>query len=328
MKYNCDIISDLLPLYIDNACTSSSAQAVEEHLAECSVCTKLYEDMKNSENVLDSEIKKERDEVLTKQSKYFKRRSVLAGSIIGGIFSIPILVCLIVNLASGAGLSWFFIVLTAMFIPASLTVVPLMIPQNKALCTLGAFTASLLTLLGVCCIYSGGSWFAVAASSVVFGLTIVFAPFIVQAKPIAKLLKNNKGLAVVCAYTLMYVIMMICIGISSGSDSFFDYAAAYSIPVLAYMWTMFAVLRFVKLNRQLKAAICVFVSSLFFFFGDTMVNLFLGNGFILPGSPFEDVMSAADVLANRFNWVVLIFGTILSAVLAAVGIYENKKNKK
>ena len=177
MKYNCDIISDLLPLYIDNACTSSSAQAVEEHLAECSVCTKLYEDMKNSENVLDSEIKKERDEVLTKQSKYFKRRSVLAGSIIGGIFSIPILVCLIVNLASGAGLSWFFIVLTAMFIPASLTVVPLMIPQNKALCTLGAFTASLLTLLGVCCIYSGGSWFAVAASSVVFGLTIVFLIF-------------------------------------------------------------------------------------------------------------------------------------------------------
>ena len=249
MKYNCDIISDLLPLYIDNACTSSSAQAVEEHLAECSVCTKLYEDMKNSENVLDSEIKKERDEVLTKQSKYFKRRSVLAGSIIGGIFSIPILVCLIVNLASGAGLSWFFIVLTAMFIPASLTVVPLMIPQNKALCTLGAFTASLLTLLGVCCIYSGGSWYAVAASSVVFGLTIVFAPFIVQAKPIAKLLKNNKGLAVVSAYTLMYVIMMISIGISSGSDSFFDYAAAYSIPVLAYMWAVFAVLRFVKLNR-------------------------------------------------------------------------------
>ncbi len=207
---------------MDNACSSASAQAVEEHLAECSVCSKMLEDMRKSESEINTEIIKERNEVLDKQAKFFKRRSVLAGSIIGGIFAIPILVCLIVNLATGAGLTWFFIVLAAMFIPASLTVVPLMVPENKALCTLGAFTASLLVLLGVCSIYTGGSWFAVAASAVVFGLTVIFAPFVVRTKPIAKLLKNNKALAVVSAYTLTYILMMVCIGFSVGSDSFFS----------------------------------------------------------------------------------------------------------
>ncbi len=324
MKYNCDIISDLLPLYMDNACTSASAQAVEEHLAECSVCTAMLEDMKKSEKDINSEIKKERDEVLVKQAKFFKRRSVLAGSIIGGIFSIPILICLIVNLATGAGLTWFFIVLTAMFIPASLIVVPLMVPENKALCTLGAFTASLLVLLGVCCIYSGGSWFFIAASAILFGLSIPFMPFVVNAKPIAKHLKNNKALAVVGTYTLTYLLMMICIGISANSYSFSRIALGYSIPALAYMWSMFAIIRFVKLNSRLKAAICVFVSSLFFFFGDTIVLVLIGNGLRIPKFPAGNV-TTAEMMTDGVNWVVLIFGTILSAVLAAVGIYKQKK---
>ena len=33
MKYECDIIEDLLPLYKDKACSAASSKAVEEHLA-------------------------------------------------------------------------------------------------------------------------------------------------------------------------------------------------------------------------------------------------------------------------------------------------------
>ena len=324
MKYDCDIISDLLPLYMDNACTSASAQAVEEHLAQCSVCTKMLEDMKKSEADINSEIKKERDEVLVKQAKYFKRRSMLAGCIIGGIFAIPILVCLIVNLASGAGLTWFFIVLAAMFIPASLTVVPLMVPENKALCSLGAFTASLLVLLGVCSIYTGGSWYAVAASAVVFGLTVLFAPFAVQAKPIAKLLKNNKALTAMAAVTLTYIIMMVSIGITGGDESFFGDAFTYSVIPFGYIWAMFAVIRYVKLNKEFKAAICVFMSALFFFLGETIVTLMLCGELHLPGSPFGSELYD-NIIENRIKWTVLIFAAIISAILVSFGILKVKK---
>ena len=379
MKHNCDIISDLLPLYMDNACSSASAQAVEEHLAECSVCSKMLEDMRKSESEINTEIIKERNEVLDKQAKFFKRRSVLAGSIIGGIFAIPILVCLIVNLATGAGLTWFFIVLAAMFIPASLTIVPLMVlekkglwtfgsfsaslvvllgviciytggswffmaltalmlaasltavpalvPKNKALVTLGAFTASLLLMLGVICICTGGSWFLIAAAPALFGLTIIFAPFAANAKPIAKLLKNNKGLAVVAAYTLTYILMMVCIGLSVRSDSFFSYAFAISLPGLAYMWAMFAVIRYVKLRKEFKAAICVFMSGVFFFFGDTIVNLLLGNGLRFPTAPFGSV-TTAELFTDSVNWVMLIFGTIISAILTVIGLIKQKKENK
>ena len=32
MKNNCDIIRDLLPLYVDGVCSQESAKLVEEHL--------------------------------------------------------------------------------------------------------------------------------------------------------------------------------------------------------------------------------------------------------------------------------------------------------
>ena len=325
MRYDCDLICDLLPLYIDDACSKASAEAVREHLKECESCSGLYEDMKRSEPAIENEIVRERDEVLKTQARYFKRRSALAGCIIGGIFALPILICLIVNLATGAGLSWFFIVLTAMFIPASLTVVPLMMPDNKALWTLGAFTVSLLTLLGVCCIYSGGSWFFTAGSSVLFGLTMFFLPFVVNAKPIARRLGNNKALAAMGGCTFTYLLMMICIGIGSETEGFFGSAAAYSIPVLAWIWTMFALLRYTKWGSSFKIAACIFASSLFFFLGDTLVTLLLGNGLRFP--KFDFSQATAESRNDSVCWAALFTGIFFAALFAIVGAVQKRKHK-
>ncbi len=42
---NCDIVKDLLPLYIDGCCSEESEKAVEEHIKNCDACKKLFEDM-------------------------------------------------------------------------------------------------------------------------------------------------------------------------------------------------------------------------------------------------------------------------------------------
>ena len=43
---NCNIINDLIPLYIDGCCSKESDIVVEEHIRTCSECAKLVEDMK------------------------------------------------------------------------------------------------------------------------------------------------------------------------------------------------------------------------------------------------------------------------------------------
>lgn len=42
---NCDIIKDLIPLYIDGACSDESKYAIETHLTKCESCKMHYETM-------------------------------------------------------------------------------------------------------------------------------------------------------------------------------------------------------------------------------------------------------------------------------------------
>ncbi len=43
---NCNVIKDLLPLYVDECCCEESAQLVSEHIEECAACKKAYNLMK------------------------------------------------------------------------------------------------------------------------------------------------------------------------------------------------------------------------------------------------------------------------------------------
>ena len=47
MQYECEMIADLLPLYIDGVCSPASKRAVEEHLAECPDCRNTLEKLNN-----------------------------------------------------------------------------------------------------------------------------------------------------------------------------------------------------------------------------------------------------------------------------------------
>lgn len=49
MKYDCDVIKDLLPLYHDDTASSKSKSMVAEHLAKCSSCKEYFDKMKCSE---------------------------------------------------------------------------------------------------------------------------------------------------------------------------------------------------------------------------------------------------------------------------------------
>lgn len=42
---NCNIIRDLIPLYIDGCCSEESEKSVKEHIEGCDVCRKLLKDM-------------------------------------------------------------------------------------------------------------------------------------------------------------------------------------------------------------------------------------------------------------------------------------------
>lgn len=321
MKLNCNVIKDLLPLYADQICSEESKGLVEEHLADCQDCTALLRRMKSEE--VENSLETESVDVLHRQAAFFKRKSAVIGAAIAGVFMIPVLVCLIVNLATGAALDWFFIVLASLLVASSLSIVPLMMPDRKALWTLGSFTASLLLLFGVICLYTHATWFFLVSAPVLFGLSVCFLPFVVYEQPFKSLLGEYKGLTVMGVDTFLYILMMLVIGAYVKVPAFWHLAPKISFPCLILVWFLFLLIRYVNCNGFLKAGVCTTLIGVYGFFANYLVNRWIGAEHSLPA--FKPFIWSVDTVDGNIRWLALIGCCVAGIILTVRGIVGKSK---
>ena len=80
MKYNCEIIKDLLPLYVDNICSNQSRKIVEEHLDECPKCQTYLQEIKKTIIIEDDDDKPQEMANILKRlkNKIIKRNIIIA----------------------------------------------------------------------------------------------------------------------------------------------------------------------------------------------------------------------------------------------------------
>ncbi len=67
MNKQCEIVQDLIPLYIDGACSEASAEMVKEHLKTCSACNDIY--VKMSSDIGEGTLKAEAETVIKKHKR-------------------------------------------------------------------------------------------------------------------------------------------------------------------------------------------------------------------------------------------------------------------
>ena len=206
MNKECEIVRDLLPLYVDDACSEASREIIDEHLKDCAGCAEYLEAIRSSE--AEGELKDEMAQVIQRQARRFRRRSAAAGSVMSSLFMVPIVICLIVT--SGLTLDWVWVVAAGMLVAASVIAVPIMVKESKLFWTLCAFTASLIVLLAVCALYTRGDWFFVAASASLFGLSVAFLPFAIRAKPLRPWVEGRNKAALVLAVDGILFANMLC----------------------------------------------------------------------------------------------------------------------
>ena len=72
----CEIIQDLLPLYVDSACSASSTAMIEEHLDNCPKCKSLYE--KLCSDTGEEILKVEMVDVVAKHEKQIRKKRILS----------------------------------------------------------------------------------------------------------------------------------------------------------------------------------------------------------------------------------------------------------
>ena len=236
MKTDCEVIRDLLPLYADNACSTKSRTLVEEHLQECPDCRELVSRILKTE--IEDTLHSEKESVIEYGVRQFRRRSAIVGSAVSGVFLVPVLVIAIMAFIAGSTMNWVTVVLAAFCVAASLIAVPVLVPEDKAFWTFCAFCASLMILLGVACIYTRGNWFWIASSAVLFGLSVIFLPFLIRAKPVRKLIgKSNRVLIVLgvdCALFFNMLNMVSSGGRFTFNSLFFTIGIIAGVSLVAY----------------------------------------------------------------------------------------------
>jgi hypothetical protein len=94
MKVKCEVIGDLLPLYIDEVCSKESKMIVEEHIKECRLC---YEKLRIQESEMIVDVNSINENLKSKEP--FKRiKKSYAIRLIAILASIPLLFLIFVDL--------------------------------------------------------------------------------------------------------------------------------------------------------------------------------------------------------------------------------------
>ncbi len=323
MKQACEVIRDLLPLYVDGACSSASREMIEKHLAECGACSALLEAMKS--NTCDKALQLEKEEVIARHARSQNRRTLALGAGIAGMLCIPILVCLIVNLAVGHALDWFFIVLTAMMVLGSLLVVPLMAERRRGLYTLFSFTGSLLLLLFTCAVYTGGSWFFVAGSAVLFGLSVFFTPCAALSLPLPAFWKRNRGLFVLTVDTFLLALMLLCIGLFVNSRTYWRLMPPIVLFNAGFLWLLFLACRYLKISRWFRAGIASILTGWYVFAVDRVTALILGEPRPWPGLSLS--LWNVRTTDGNLKWLLLIAAVLTGLACIGIGIVRQKRQK-
>ncbi|MDK2808474.1 MAG: hypothetical protein PWP24_1209 [Clostridiales bacterium] len=304
MKYNCDIIKDLLPLYQDEACSEASKSMVAEHLEECDACKQIAVQLKNTN--YETLFQEESQQIIREHAKKEQNYSFLVGASIAGVLMVPLIVSLVCNLIFGHTLDWFFLVLTSLMVFASLTVVPFLSKEKRLLNTVTATTISTLFLLLTCCIYTGGDWFFVAALPILLGVSVLFAPVYLMQYGRGSFVTTQKGLLSMALDTvLVYAVVLISLFYANSRDAFYQAIEITTIGV-SFAWLLFLVIRYVKGSILLKVGLCSIFSGIFISVINPLISYILGE----PAQASDQVNAVIGITIAAMGLLVAFVGLV------------------
>ena len=315
----CDIVQDLLPLYYDDACSSESRRLVEEHLADCEKCQGIYEELKN--NTIDSIIKEESKGVLERHEKKEKTAAYKTGIVIAGLLLIPILITFIVLLAGGMDLNVFAVITASMLLVAAITVVPLMSKQKRLVkCILTGVFALLLIFFFVDRM-GGQGQFILWSVPTIFGLSIVFFPFIIRGVDLPPALADKKALITMLWDTLWLYLTIIEVCGHSGDLAGMKAGCIAATILMPGLWLIFLTARYLKKNLLVKSGIILWICGLWTVFSDDLYVLISKGTKHLTISHFDFSNWTELTINANICFITLLLG----AVLIIAGLLRKSK---
>lgn len=243
------------------------------------------------------------------------------------LYGVSLAVCFICNLVISHTISWFFLVFTSELVAFSLTLLPVLLQKNRGLFTLISFFGSLTLLLLTCSIYSHGDWFILTFISFLFGMTVVFLPFVLTRIGFLKIISNNKALVCFSVDTVLLFMLLYVCDLYTDGGWFLTRAVPISLFSLVVPWSMMLIIRYTKMNGFLKTAACISVLAAFAFLENGVLSAILGEGSMTVGYRFDFHRWNPEYLDQNINMIIFLWLILMSVIFAIAGIIRVFTNK-
>ncbi len=248
-------------------------------------------------------------------------------------YALALLPCFICNLVIDKTLSWFWIVFSALVLAFTFTNLPQLIKKHRLILLPICMYVALCMLLGVCCIYSGGKWFFIAALSVLLGLIIIFIPiYIARYKIFINIKKYNSFASIAIDFIVLNILLMVIDAYVSSSTWYFTIA----LPIVSITYAIINILlcvKFLNINKLLKTSIILFLTNLFMYIPPMFVKL---KDTALQKELIDGVnILKADLgiwkkitIGNNIHLIMFLTLLVLSFAFLTFGLILHYKKKK
>jgi transcriptional regulator with XRE-family HTH domain len=232
-------------------------------------------------------------------------------------YLLTLVVCLIVNGAVSGGLDWFWVVLAAVALAASLTTLPLLPLARRGWTVLAASLTSLVALLVlVRLLYGSGPWLPIALTAILLAVVVVIGPVALRSwRPPSPLDRHRTVLALAADTVMLGLLLLVVMATRHQLHLLVTRALPIAGLSVVYAWATALVVRYLPVAALYRAALVAALLSLYTYF------VFLP---LVPRVVHEQQARPVDLsrwhdpyLNGNIALLVLIGGLLVATVLAA-----------
>lgn len=306
-KLPCDVVQDLLPLYVDGVCSADSRQLVDAHLAECDDCRRVLADLQESETEV--AFHADAKAVIRAHNKHQSKTALALGVLISVFLTGVMGVMLYVTLKGWSDWQTTITVGASLLFLAGLTAVPLL-ASSKRLTKAIVFSTLALVLVILCEEAFFGEESGVETlqiiTATIFAISLFTFPVVVRQAHLPEPLCHHKLVITMLWDSIWFVLMMLFLAIDVPQEMGFVMVATLSLVAVAWLIALAA--RYLRVHWLAKCGIAV-----------VLLALWTALGMHFGWAMFDGVDSPLLVGG---------IGSAIGAIFVAIGAILGKKGQK
>lgn len=265
-KLPCDVVQDLLPLYVDGVCSADSRQLVDAHLAECDDCRRVLADLQESETEV--AFHADAKAVIRAHNKHQSKTALALGVLISVFLTGVMGVMLYVTMKGWSDWQTTITVGASLLFLAGLTAVPLL-ASSKRLTKAIVFSTLALVLVILCeeAFFGEESGLETLQiiTATIFAISLFAFPVVVRQAHLPEPLCHHKLVITMLWDSIWFVLMMLFLAIDVPQEMGFVMVATLSLVAVAWLIALAA--RYLRVHWLAKGGIAVVLLALWTAFG-------------------------------------------------------------